>query len=69
MSMPENKTLRFPNGSIIESSEIRHVNVYPALSLSRRVPYVKVFIRNGLFYEGLVDLDHVDAGIATRVPA
>jgi hypothetical protein len=69
MPVPENKTLRFPNGSIIESNEIRHVNLYPALSLSRRVPYVKVFSRNGLFYEGLVDLDRVDAGIAARIPA
>jgi hypothetical protein len=66
MSMPEPRTLRFPNGSMIVSSEIRHVHVYPGRSLSLQVPYMKVFDRNGLFYEGLVDLDRINVGMAAR---
>jgi hypothetical protein len=64
MSMPESRTLRFPNGSTIEPSEIWRVNVYPDRSLSRQIPYVKVFDRNGLFYEGLVNLNRIDADTA-----
>jgi hypothetical protein len=61
MSATEPKLLRFPNGFQMTSDQIDRVHVYPDISPSRNIPYVRVFDRLGLVYEGLVDLDDLEA--------
>ena len=54
------KLLRFPYGCQINSERIHRVHVYPDISPAITTPYVRVFDRMGLVYEGVVDLDAIE---------